>query len=61
MVQDSGLGVRKRVVKLLKGIFVTTDSSSVKADICCRMIDLIQDHDDNVKVGFSPLFDMTKD
>nr|XP_019013987.1 uncharacterized protein I206_00064 [Kwoniella pini CBS 10737]OCF52768.1 hypothetical protein I206_00064 [Kwoniella pini CBS 10737] len=46
---DTGLGVRKRVIKLLKGIFPTMDSREIQVDICCKMIDLIDDQDEGVK------------
>jgi cohesin loading factor subunit SCC2 len=49
--QDPGLAVRKRVLKLLKGIFAATDSRDVKIDICCKMVGLVADRDENVKVS----------
>lgn len=48
--QDSGLGVRKRVIKLLTSIFPTVADASIQTDICCRMIDAMNDSDDGVKV-----------
>ncbi|WRT63186.1 uncharacterized protein IL334_000089 [Kwoniella shivajii] len=46
---DNGLGVRKRVIKLLRGIFSTMDNRGIKIDICCKMIQLIDDQDEGVK------------
>ncbi|KAK4684433.1 cohesin loading factor subunit SCC2, partial [Tremellales sp. Uapishka_1] len=48
-VSDSGLAVRKRVIKLLRGIFSTTDDMDTKIDICCKTITLSEDLDDTVK------------
>lgn len=50
--QDSGVSVRKRVVKLLTGIFPTVADSMIRADICCRLIEAMNDQDENIKVGF---------
>lgn len=49
--QDSGLGVRKRVMKLLTAIFSTVTDSAIRTDICCRLIDSMNDSDDAVKVS----------
>lgn len=49
--QDSGVSVRKRVIKLLVGIFATTTDKAIRADICCRLIDTLGDQDDNIKVS----------
>ncbi|WWC57550.1 uncharacterized protein I303_100082 [Kwoniella dejecticola CBS 10117] len=46
---DTGLGVRKRVIKLLKGIFPNMESREIQVDICYKMIDLIDDQDEGVK------------
>jgi cohesin loading factor subunit SCC2 len=43
--------VRKRVIKLLKGIFGTTAERDIKVDICCKMIGLTADTDENIKVS----------
>ncbi|KAK1920549.1 sister chromatid cohesion C-terminus-domain-containing protein, partial [Papiliotrema laurentii] len=48
-VSDSGLAVRKRVIKLLKGIFGTTTEKDIKVDICCKMITLTGDTDENIQ------------
>lgn len=47
--QDSGLAVRKRVIKLLKGIFGTTTDRNIKIDICCKMITLMADTDEGIR------------
>lgn len=49
--QDTGLGVRKRVIKLLRGISSTTTDRDIKVDICCKMVTLAGDTDDNIKVS----------
>ncbi|WVW81234.1 hypothetical protein I302_103225 [Kwoniella bestiolae CBS 10118] len=46
---DTGLGVRKRVVKLLKGIFPNMEIRDIKVDICCKVIELTDDQDEGVK------------
>ncbi|WVR03096.1 hypothetical protein IAU60_000086 [Kwoniella sp. DSM 27419] len=46
---DSGLGVRKRVIKLLRSIFGTMEMNEMKIDICCRMILLTNDQDEGVQ------------
>jgi len=49
--QDSGLGVRKRIIKLLRGIFGTTADKAIRIDIVCKMFTLINDTDENIQVG----------
>lgn len=53
------MSVRKRVIKLLVGVFATTTDKAIRADICCRLVDTMEDQDDNIKVcvlwPFSPL------
>jgi cohesin loading factor subunit SCC2 len=53
--QDSGVGVRKRVIKLLVGIFGSVTDPAIHSDICCRFIEAMGDHDDAVKVRFNSL------
>jgi hypothetical protein len=48
--QDSGVGVRKRVIKLLTGIFSTVADSTIRTKICCRLIVAMDDSYDIVKV-----------
>ena len=48
-MQDTGLGVRKRVIKLLKSFYPVTDNRARKVDICIRMILRMFDEDDTVK------------
>ncbi|RSH84025.1 Sister chromatid cohesion protein 2 [Saitozyma podzolica] len=55
-VTDSGLGVRKRVVKLLRGIFTNEQSKDIRIDICCQMVILVADQDETVKGLVSMLF-----
>ena len=43
--------MRKRVIKLLSGIFSTVADSAIQTDICCRMIGAMDDSDDGVKVS----------
>lgn len=47
-VTDTGLGVRKRVVKLLRDMFNVTDNYEVKISICCKLIEATNDEDDGV-------------
>lgn len=47
-VFDSGLGVRKRVIKLLKDMFAVTESADVRVKICRKLIQATQDEDDGV-------------
>ncbi|WVQ82810.1 hypothetical protein IAT38_004942 [Cryptococcus sp. DSM 104549] len=46
---DTGLSVRKRVIKLLRGIFSTTGQRSIQVDICCKIIVLASDKDEGIK------------
>jgi hypothetical protein len=39
------------VIKLLRGIFITTSVPAIQIDICCRMVQMHDDTDDNVKVS----------
>ncbi|KIP08264.1 hypothetical protein PHLGIDRAFT_127100 [Phlebiopsis gigantea 11061_1 CR5-6] len=48
-IADTGLGVRKRVIKLLKSIYSVTEDSKRQANICQRMIRRMMDEDDTVK------------
>lgn len=48
-VMDTGLSVRKRVIKILKGIFATMEEKKMQIDICCKMIALTDDHDPGIK------------
>jgi cohesin loading factor subunit SCC2 len=47
--QDTGVGVRKRVIKLLKSFYYITDDTSRLVDISTRMILRMLDEDDGVK------------
>lgn len=47
--QDTGLGVRKRVIKLLKSFYAVTDDRSRRIDICTRIVLRMLDEDDTVK------------
>lgn len=47
--QDTGLGVRKRVIKLLKSFYVVTDVVERRIDICTRLVFRMMDEDDTVK------------
>lgn len=44
------MSVRKRVVKLLTGIFPTINDPTIRADICCRLFEVMDDQDDTIKV-----------
>ncbi|KZP01340.1 hypothetical protein CALVIDRAFT_492971 [Calocera viscosa TUFC12733] len=46
---DTGLGVRKRVMKLLRSLYDVTSDISRRADICIKMIQRLQDEDETVK------------
>ncbi|CAD6587723.1 MAG: Sister chromatid cohesion protein 2 [Tremellales sp. Tagirdzhanova-0007] len=48
-VSDSGLAVRKRVIKLLRDIFMTTNTPQIKVDVCCKIILMMGDQDQSVK------------
>jgi cohesin loading factor subunit SCC2 len=47
--QDVGLGVRKRVMKLLKSFYAVTDQRGCQIDICTKMVLRMFDEDDTVK------------
>lgn len=44
------MGVRKRVIKLLKSVYLVTEDFSRKVDISSRLVLRILDEDDTVKV-----------
>ncbi|KAJ6620718.1 hypothetical protein B0H10DRAFT_1911606 [Mycena sp. CBHHK59/15] len=46
---DTGLSVRKRVIKLLKGFYAVTDDNDRKIDISTRLVMRMVDEDDTVK------------
>lgn len=45
--------MRKKVIKLLRDIFGKTQSNEIRVDSCCKMIELVDDDDDTVKVSLS--------
>lgn len=49
--QDTGLGVRKRVIKLFKTFYTTTNDTNRRVDISTRLVHRMLDEDDGVKVG----------
>ncbi|KAJ3525731.1 hypothetical protein NMY22_g10453 [Coprinellus aureogranulatus] len=46
---DTGLSVRKRVIKLLKSFYSVTTDNVIKIDICKGLVMRLQDEDDTVK------------
>ncbi|EJF61054.1 hypothetical protein DICSQDRAFT_170603 [Dichomitus squalens LYAD-421 SS1] len=48
-IADTGLGVRKRVIKLLKAYYSVTEDRSARIDICTRIVLRMLDEDDTVK------------
>lgn len=50
--QDTGLAVRKKVIKLLKDIFAKSNKKGMRQDICCKMVEMISDDDHVVRVSF---------
>ncbi|KAJ6466251.1 hypothetical protein C8R45DRAFT_1021008 [Mycena sanguinolenta] len=46
---DTGLSVRKRVIKLLKAFYAVIDDNTRKVDICMCLVKRMQDEDDTVK------------
>lgn len=49
--KDTGLAVRKKVIKLLRDIFAKSDSKKMRTDICCKMVEMIADDDHNIRVS----------
>ncbi|GAA6018662.1 hypothetical protein JCM8202_000602 [Rhodotorula sphaerocarpa] len=48
-IADSGLSVRRRVVKLLKVLFGVIEDESARVDICRRLVCRVLDEDDGIK------------
>lgn len=48
-IADTGLGVRKRVIKLLKAYYSVTEDRGARVDICTRIVLRMLDEDDTVK------------
>ncbi|OSD02424.1 hypothetical protein PYCCODRAFT_1410918 [Trametes coccinea BRFM310] len=48
-IADTGLGVRKRVIKLLKAYYNVAKETSARIDICTRIVLRMLDEDDTVK------------
>lgn len=48
-IADTGLGVRKRVIKLLKAYYSVTEDRAARIDICTRIVLRMFDEDDTVK------------
>lgn len=55
-VADSGLSVRRRVVKLLKILFGVVDDETTRVDICRKLVCRVLDEDDGIKVRPPPRF-----
>ena len=49
-VNDAGLGVRKRVIKLLKDIYFKSDDKSMQAEISASILSRIADEEHSVRV-----------
>jgi 5-methylcytosine-specific restriction endonuclease McrBC regulatory subunit McrC len=50
-VQDTGLNVRKRVIKLLRDIYLKSADQKMMIDIGCKILMRINDDDNHVKVN----------
>lgn len=48
-IADKGVAVRKRVVKLLKVIYGLVEDPSIRIDICCKLVSLVEDEENSVK------------
>jgi len=48
-IQDTGLGVRKRVIKLLKSFYGAINDDQRRIDICTKLVLRMYDEDDTVK------------
>lgn len=48
-IADTGLGVRKRVIKLLKAYYNVTEDRDTRIDVCTRIALRMHDEDDTVK------------
>lgn len=52
--QDTGLSVRKRVIKLLRSIYSVIEDDQQKTEICRRLLSRVKDDDDGIKVRCAP-------
>ncbi|KAG9101090.1 Sister chromatid cohesion protein 2 [Ceratobasidium sp. 370] len=48
-IADTGLAVRKRVIKLLKSLYSLTDDVARRVDICTKLVLRMLDEDDGIK------------
>ncbi|KAG8738993.1 Sister chromatid cohesion protein 2 [Ceratobasidium sp. 414] len=48
-IADTGLAVRKRVIKLLKSLYNLTDNVTRRVDICTKLVLRMLDEDDGIK------------
>ncbi|GAA5958783.1 hypothetical protein JCM21900_004761 [Sporobolomyces salmonicolor] len=48
-ISDTGLSVRRRVVKLLKALYGIVDDEALRIDICRRLVYRVLDEDDGIK------------
>ncbi|KAF8607050.1 hypothetical protein BDV93DRAFT_436800 [Ceratobasidium sp. AG-I] len=48
-IADTGLAVRKRVIKLLKSLYGLTDNHTRRVDICTKLVLRLLDEDDGIK------------
>jgi cohesin loading factor subunit SCC2 len=49
MLQDTGVGVRKRVIKLMKSFYDVISDRDQRIDICSKIVYRVTDDDDGVK------------
>ena len=48
--KDTGLNVRKRVIKLLKRLYTIIPDQAVRSDICRKLLWRVRDDDTSIKV-----------
>jgi hypothetical protein len=49
-IQDTGIGVRKRVIKLFKSVYQVEHAQGRRVDICHKLVLRMLDEDETVKV-----------
>jgi cohesin loading factor subunit SCC2 len=50
-ISDTGLSVRRRVVKLLKVLYSVVDDQEQRVDVCRRLVYRVLDEDDGIKAS----------
>lgn len=61
MAKDTGLNVRKRVIRLLKKLYEILPEEQARTEICRKLLWRVKDEDSNIKVRALSLCEVSPD